>query len=157
MLVTLSHGGQIDIGHIRSLMPQQAGDLKMGVQRALAAVDQFLVLFCCVGMAEPMEGHRAVRIHVPYFIPVLHNEELQMVDGPVCRHVIGHQQLMTPWCARQLRAHGDGDLLVDGNRPHLATLALDGDGALPERPLRRRYGNTHGYGDLHTGLDTTQG
>ena len=72
----------------------------MGVQRALAAVDQFLVLFCCVGMAEPMEGHRAVRIHVPYFIPVLHNEELQMVDGPVCRHVIGHQQLMTTFLGK---------------------------------------------------------
>ena len=71
-----------------------------------------------------------------------------MVDGPVCRHVIGHQQLMTPWCARQLRAHGDGDLLVDGNRPHLATLALDGDGALPERPLRR------GGVDTETLMDT---
>ena len=50
MLVTLSHGGQINIGHIRPLMAQQAGDLEMGIQGALAAVDQLLILLCRVGM-----------------------------------------------------------------------------------------------------------
>lgn len=74
----------------------------MGVQRALAVVDQFLVLLRRVGMAEPVEGHRAVRVHIPHFIPVLHNEKLQMVDGPVCGHLIRHQQLMPPWRSLQL-------------------------------------------------------
>ena len=136
MLVTLFLGGQIDISHIRPLMAQQAGDFKMGVQSALAAARQLLVLLCRVGMAKPMEGHRAVRIHIPHFVPVLHNKELQMVDDPVRGHIIGHQELMTPWRALQLLPHGDGDLLVDGDSPHLAALALDGDGVLPERPLR---------------------
>lgn len=35
---------------------------------------------------------------------------------------------MTPWRALQLLPHGNGDLLVDGDSPHLTSLALDGDG-----------------------------
>ena len=90
-----------------------------------------------VGMTKPVEGYRAVRIRIPHLIPVPHDEELQVVDGPVRGHIIGHQRLMSPWCVLQLLPHGDGDLLVDENRPHLAALALDGDGVFPERPLRR--------------------
>lgn len=137
MLVTLSHGGQIDISHIRPLMAQQTGDFKMSVQRALAAARQLLVLLRRIGMAKPMEGHRAVRIHIPHFVPVPHDEELQMVDSPIRGHVIGHQQLMSPWRALQLLPHGNGNLLIDGDSPHFAALALDGDGVLPKRPLCR--------------------
>ena len=151
MLITLSHGSQLDVGHIRPFMPQQAGDLKMGVQRTLAAVDQFLVLLRRVCMAKPMEGHRAVGIHIPHLIPMLHNEELQMVNGSIRRHIIRHQKLMPPRRALQLPAHGDGDLLVDGDSPHLAALALDGDGVLPERPFRR------GGVDAETLMDTEAG
>ena len=82
-----------------------------------------------------MEGHRAVRIHIPHFLPVLHNEELQMVDGPIRGHIIRHQQLMPPWRALQLLPHSDGNFLVDGDRPHLAALTLDGNGVLPELSL----------------------
>ena len=109
----------------------------MSVQSALAVVDQLLVLLRRIGMAKSVEGHWAVGIHIPHFISVLHNKELQVVDGPVRGYLIRHQQLMTPWCALQLLPYGNGDLLIDGNSPHFAALALDGDGVLPERPLRR--------------------
>ena len=124
----------------------------MSVQRALAVVDQFLILLRGIGMAKPMEGHRAVRIHIPHFVPVLHNEELQMVDGPIRRHLIRHQQLMTPWRALQLLPHGDGDLLVDGNRSYLAALALDGDGVFPKCPLRRGGVDAEALVDTEAGI-----
>ena len=124
----------------------------MDVQRTLAAVDQFLVLLRRVGMAEPMKSHGAVRIHIPHFVPVLHNEKLQVVDGPVRGHIIGHQQLMTPWRALQLLSHGDGDLLIDGDSPHLAAFALDGDSIFTERPLRRGGVDAEALVDTQAGI-----
>lgn len=81
-----------------------------------------------------MKGHGAVRIHIPHFVPVPHDEKLLVVDGPVRRHIIGHQQLVAPLGAFQLLSHGNSNLLVDRDRPHLSTLALDGDGVLLESP-----------------------
>ena len=124
----------------------------MSVQSALDAVDQFLVLLRRVGMAKPMKGHMAVRVRIPHFVPVLHNEELQMVDGPIRRYLIGHQQLMSPWCALQLLPHSNGDLLVDGDRPHLAALTLDGNGVLPERPFRRGGVDAEALVDTQAGI-----
>ena len=99
-----------------------------------------------------MEGHRAVRIHIPHFLPVLHNEELQMVDGPIRGHIIRHQQLMPPWRALQLLPHGNGNLLIDGDRAYLAALALDGDGVLPECPFRRGGIDAKTLVDAETGI-----
>ena len=137
MALSFGQRGQVDVGHIGPLVAQQPGHGEVGVQSAHAAVNQFSVLLRCVGMAKPVEGQGPVGARVPHLVPVFHDEELQQVDGPIRVHIAGHQQLMASGRAIQLFPHGDGNLLVDGHRPYLATLALDGDAVFPERPLRR--------------------
>ena len=152
MALSLGQRGQVDVGHISPLVAQQPGHGEVGVQSTHAIASQFPVLLRRVGVAQAVEGQGPVGARVPHLVPMFHDEELQQVDGPVRVHIVGHQQLMAPGRAIQLFPHGDGDLLVDGHGADLATLALNGDGFFPERPLRCGGVNAEALVDAQTGV-----
>ena len=80
---TLPERGQVDAGHIGSLVAQQPGYGAVGIQSAHAAADKLVVLLRCEGMSKSVERQGPARICVPHLVPVFHNKELQQADGPV--------------------------------------------------------------------------
>ena len=70
----LPHRGQIDVGHVGTLVSKETGDGEMGVQSAHAVFRKLTVLFGGVGVPETVERQRTLGVFVAHYFPVADDE-----------------------------------------------------------------------------------
>jgi len=123
------------------------------VQRAHAVLGQDMVLDRRVGVPQPVEGQIRLAVFVGNVVAVLEDEELHAVDRAVGEHAVGDEQLVSALGAIQHHTQRRADaFFLDGNGADLAALALDGDGVLAQRALRRRGVKPHDLVDAQPGV-----
>ena len=148
------HGHQIDVRHVGPLVPQQARNSEMGVQRRHAAIDEGCVLFGGVGMAQSMKGNAPARYGgITDGITVAEDKLLHAVDGPVSGNAILHQQLVAAFrfVQQPLQHHRDA-VVLEGNDTDFAALAFHGEGIFTQRTLRRGGVHAEALMDAQTGV-----
>ena len=106
-------------------MAQEPGDGFPSPERSNPGVDEALVLFRCISVAEPVEGHGPGGVFILDRGTVQPDERLEGLDCLVSLLIIGHVQFMSSRCPLQILLETLNEEIIQRYGPHQATLALN--------------------------------